>query len=148
MIITPEDLSTTAQLGLSVISQLDTISQQNFGQSALSILTSTPKTKLMLNPGRTERQDQMRSVVKKVKECIEDTMNETSMTSVMANRISWKTFDTLRKSALELKPAKKRGAPEEKEPQAEPSHTDDSTDLHSEPPAKKCRIGSQENDIV
>eukprot|EP00731_Ephydatia_muelleri_P013993 Em0007g1303a len=145
--ITPEDLSTTAQLGLSVISQLDTISQQNFGQSALSILTSTPKTKLMLNPGRTERQNQMRSVVKKVKECIEDTMNETSMTSVMANRLSWKTFDTLRKSALELKPAKKRGAPEEKETQAQPSHTDDSTDLHSEPPAKKCRIGSQENDI-
>ena len=145
--ITPEDLSTTAQLGLSVISQLDTISQQNFGQSALSILTSTPKTKLMLNPGRTERQNRMRSVVKKVKECIEDTMNETSMTSVMAKRISWKTFDTLRKSALELKPAKKRGAPEEKEPQAQPSHTDDSIDLHSEPPAKKCRIGSQENDI-
>ncbi|KAL5510055.1 hypothetical protein EMCRGX_G005525 [Ephydatia muelleri] len=84
---------------------------------------------------------------KKVKECIEDTMNETSMTSVMANRISWKTFDTLRKSAFELKPAKKRGAPEEKEPQAQPSHTDDSTDLHSEPPAKKCRRGSQENDI-
>ena len=140
--ITPEDLSSTARLGLSIVSQLDTISQQNFGQSALSVLTSTPRTKLMLNPGRTERQNQMRTVVKKVKECIQDTMNETSITSVMAHRISWTTFDTLRKSALEQRLPKRQR--DDREAQAQSSHTDD---LHSEPPTKKCRIGHQENNM-
>ena len=67
---------------------LDTISQQNFGQSAQSVLTFTPRTKLMVNPGRTERQNQKRTVVKEVKECIQNTMNENSITSVMANRIT------------------------------------------------------------
>ena len=51
---------------------------------------------------------------------------------------SWTTFDTLRKSALEQRPAKRQRASDEREAQ---------DDLHSEQPTKKCRIGSQENNI-
>ena len=54
--ILPDDLTSSATLGQSVLSQLDTIAQQHLGKTAVEVLTSTPKAKLVVNPGRTEQQ--------------------------------------------------------------------------------------------
>ena len=132
--ITQDDLSSPAKLGQSVVKQLDIISQQNFGQSAQSVLTSTSKTNLVVNPGRTERQQQLRTVVRKVKKDIQDAMNESSLSSVMANRMSWTKYDSLRKSTLTERQSVKRGGirDENETPAKKSKHTgsiEDSTEL-------------------
>ena len=47
-----------------------------------------PKAKLVVNPGRTERQKNMRSMVRKVKKSIQVAMDDMNLKTVMANRKS------------------------------------------------------------
>ena len=86
--ILPDDLTSSAALGQSVLSQLATITQQHLGKTAVEVLTSTPKAKLVVNPGRTERQKNMRSMVRKVKKSIQVAMDDMNLKTVMANRKS------------------------------------------------------------
>ena len=86
--ILPDDLTSSAALGQSVLSQLATITQQHLGKTAVEVLKSTPKAKLVVNPGRTERQKNMRSMVRKVKKSIQVAMDDMNLKTVMANRKS------------------------------------------------------------
>ena len=42
----------------------------------------------------------MGKMVKNVKQCIQDTIDKRSLTLVMENRMSWTTFDKMRKTSL------------------------------------------------
>ena len=59
------DISSSSTLGKTVFTQLNEIAHEYFGETATTVLASVPKSGLIQNPGRTERQRQMRSIVKK-----------------------------------------------------------------------------------
>ena len=94
----PRTWCNSAPWSHSVLHQLDIISQQHLGKTAQDV--STPRTQLFKNPGRTQHQESVGKIVKNVKQCIQDTMDKTSLTLVMANRMSWTTFDKMRKTSL------------------------------------------------
>ena len=94
------DISSSSTLGKTVYTQLNEIAHEYFGETATTVLASVPNSGLIQNPGRTERQRHMRSIVKKAKQTIQNAMNENSFSTVMANRISWSTFNKMRTATL------------------------------------------------
>ena len=101
--ILPHDISSFSMLGKTVYTQLNEIAHEYFGETATSVLASVPNYGLIQNPRRTERQCHMRSIVKKVKRTIQNAMNENSLSTVMANRISWSTFNKMRTTLTDRK---------------------------------------------
>ena len=111
--IQPGDLSSASALGKTVCTQLDAISHQHLGETATDVLVSFQNSGLIKNPGRTQRQRYMRSVVKKVKQSLQNAMDDTSLTTVMANRISWNTFNKIRTATLSKLNDRKRSTTNE-----------------------------------
>ena len=72
----------------------------------------------MVKPSSADRQAEKRKIVRETKKVIQQSMDGSSTTDVMSNRISWRKFDRLRKSqtlenssaisALNQTPSRKR----------------------------------------
>ena len=75
--------------------ELNSICEVKF-QMPVEVLTKTPNSKLIPKPSSQERQAEMRRAVIKMKKVIQQSMDSTSTTTVMSNRISWRKFYKIR----------------------------------------------------
>ena len=103
------DISTPTSLGRKILQELNQISQQAFQKSGQEILIQTPKSQLQKKPTKQERRKQQRTIEKEVKSTIEQDKQECASDLVLGNRISWSSYDKLRK-AEGLTPTRKRPA--------------------------------------
>ena len=86
--------------------------------SVESVLSETPRSKLVIKPTSQEKQSEKRRIVRSVKKTIQKSMDETSLDTVMSHRMSWRKFDEIRKSStlesnlsLNQTPTRKRNHP-------------------------------------
>ena len=91
-----QDLSSPSSFGKRA---LDAICEDKFKMSIQSVLSKTPSSKLVVKPSSQEKQSEMRRVVRSVKKTIQQSMDETSVSTVISNRVSWRKFDHIRKSS-------------------------------------------------
>ena len=92
-----------------MLSELNQICQHKFSSSAQNVLINTPQSQLVKKPSKAENQSAKRKIVRKVKKTIQQALNDTVLTSVMVNRVSWAAYDRMRKTeALTSTPSRKR----------------------------------------
>lgn len=88
-----KDLSSPTQCGRKALKQLDAICQENFHKSIQTVLTETPRSKLVLKPSSQTRQSERRRIVRATKGAIQQSMDSMGAETVMKNRISWRKYD-------------------------------------------------------
>lgn len=116
-----QDLASPSNLGRKALQQLNNICEDKFKRSVQDVITETPKSKLIRKPSSREQQDVMRKTVRQTKKVIQQSMDSTSTSTVMSNRISWRKFDKIRTaetlenssahSVLDQTPSRKRKNP-------------------------------------
>lgn len=92
------DLVSPSTVGKKALSELNNICVENFDKSAQEVLAETPRSKLTKKPSSQEVQSETRKTVRLTKKKIQQSTDESSLTTVMANRLSWRKFDEMRKS--------------------------------------------------
>ena len=80
-----------------VLSQLDSISQERFGESAQAIICKTQHLRMMAVPSRSEKRKEQRKIVQKTRAVIQKAMDDTTLQTVMGHRTSWRKYDLVRK---------------------------------------------------
>ncbi len=106
---TKRDFSSQHAFGRKVLGELNAIGQEQFNVSAQQVLCNTPQSHLIHKPSSTERLSEKQKVVRSAKKSIQQAMDESGATTVMGNRISWKSFDRVRKAEkLTNTPSRKR----------------------------------------
>ena len=93
-----QDLSSPKALGRKVLQELNTISEERFQMSAKSVLADTPRSHLVLKPTYEERRKNKRAIERNIKKAIEKQKESQASELVMQNRLSWSTYDRLRKA--------------------------------------------------
>lgn len=113
-----QDLSSPSNFGKTALAKLNDICEKKFKMSIQGVLSETPRSKLIIKPSGQEKQSEKRRVVRSVKKAIQQSMDETSASTVMSNRMSWRKFDDIRKSStlessspLNKTPSRKRNHP-------------------------------------
>ena len=101
-----QDLSSTNALGRKVLRELNTISQERF-QTPGNV--ETPKSNLAHKPTSHEKRKTKRTIERSMKNAIVKQKEEQASELVLQNRISWRTYDRLRKAeGLETCSSRKR----------------------------------------
>lgn len=67
IVFNKSDLSTPSSLGQKALLELNNISNQHFQVSACGVLTSTPKSNVVLKPSHQQRQSERRKIVREAK---------------------------------------------------------------------------------
>ena len=105
-VFTKQDLISPTECGKKVLSELNSICQESFKESFEEVITKTPRSNLVLKPSSQMKQRATRKVIRTTKRAIQNTLDQTSIETVMASRISWRRYDLIRKrQALESAPA-------------------------------------------
>ena len=104
-----QDLSSTNALGRKVLRELNTISQERFQTPGNVVLVETPKSNLAHKPTSHEKRKSKRTIERSMKNAIVKQKEEQASELVLQNRISWRTYDRLRKAeGLETCSSRKR----------------------------------------
>lgn len=82
------DLSLPANLGEKALTELNSICEETFNRPIQEVIAETPNSKLIIKPSSQERQAEMRKAVRQTKKVIQQSMDSTSTSTVMSNRIS------------------------------------------------------------
>ena len=90
-----QDLSSASNLGKKALKELNVICEHQFKKSVQVVLSETPKSKLIKKPSRLSEK---RKTVRETKKAIQQAMDDSSTSTVMGNRLSWRKFDTIRRS--------------------------------------------------
>lgn len=117
--LSEQDLSSSKCLGRKVLRELNTISQLRFQKSGEEVLVETPKSHIVLKPTSEEKRQSRRKIEKNMKDAIAREKENQASDIVLQNRISWRTYNKLRK-AEGLTTTPKR--PAEDSSEGEPSH--------------------------
>ena len=96
--LTKEDLSSPEALGNKVLKDLTNISQQTFNMSGQEVLIETPKSKLICKPTSKEDKKKKKQTEKEMRNAIAKEKEELACNLVFENRLSWRTYDKLRKT--------------------------------------------------
>ena len=118
--LSEQDLSTPKALGRKVLRELNNISQEKFQKSGEEVIVETPKSHLTHKPTSRDQRKRRLKIEKNMKEVIAQEKEEQASDLVLQNRISWKTYDKLRKAegltATPKRPAQSRaqGEPSQK----------------------------------
>ena len=107
---TGQDMSTPKALGRKVLRELDNLSQERFQKSGEDVLIDAPKSHLVRKPTPEDLRKSKRNIEKKIKESITKEKEQQACDIVLQNRMSWSTYDKLRK-AEGLTETPKRQAP-------------------------------------
>ena len=91
-------MSSLAQSGSKLLEQANSVSQSHFQKPIQQVLEETPRSKLVTKPINKIRLSQKRKILHEIKNEIENDMNADGDALVLRNRLSWKRFDTIRKS--------------------------------------------------
>ena len=135
IVFNEHDLSSASSLGRKTLDELNSICEERLGMSAQSVIIKTPKCKLIAKPTSQERQAEKRKTVRQAKKVIQQSMDSTTINTVMGNRISWRKFDKLRISEAMEGTANSQKTPTRK-------RLTDLTDENSTPSRPKRRHGS------
>ena len=92
------DLSSASNFGKKALKELNSICENQFNKSAQTVITETPQSKLIAKPSSADRLSEKRKLVKETKKIIQQSMDDSTMNTVMSNRLSWRKFDTIRKT--------------------------------------------------
>ena len=96
--LSDEDLSTPRALGQKVLKELNNISQERFHKSGEDVIIETPKSHLIRTPTSEELRKSKRKIEKNINNAIAQKKEEEASDIVMQNRLSWSTYDKLRKA--------------------------------------------------
>ena len=95
---TENDLSDPKKFAMKVMKESDRISKTCFQQPVQDIISTTPQTGLQKKTSSAERQASKRKVLRDVKNTIQESMDENAPSLVLGNRISWNSYEQIRKS--------------------------------------------------
>ena len=93
-----QDLSTPKALGRKVLKELNNISQERFHKSGEEVIIETPKSHLIRKPTSEELRKSKRKIEKNINDTIAQKKEEEASDIVLQNRLSWSTYDKLRKA--------------------------------------------------
>ena len=96
--LTKRDLSSPAALGGRVLKDLSTISTQFFNKTGQEVLAETPRSNLIQQPSVKESKEQRKVIGKEIKSRLTEEKGEIASSMVLENRMSWSTYDRIRKS--------------------------------------------------
>ena len=96
--LTVEKNSAPEKVGKYVLSQLGSFVEKQTGASLQEILANTPKSNLTQKPSSNKKLDEKRKVEREFRKKIETEYEKMDTNLVMANRMSWNTYDKLRKN--------------------------------------------------
>ena len=96
--LSTQDLSSSAALGGRILKELTSISQQVFNKTGQEVLTETPRSNLIKRPSVKESRKQNKQIEREIKNAIAIHKGEVACSMVLQNRVSWKTYDRIRKS--------------------------------------------------
>ena len=91
------DFSTPASFGKTLLKEANKISKSTFDMPINSLIAETPQSKLVKQPTKKEQNRVRRRILCELKDNIEEEMNQASDSLFLQNRISWSTFDNIRK---------------------------------------------------
>ncbi len=91
------DFSTPDTFSTALLKKTNNVSKTSFNVPIIKLLTETPKSKLIKRPTKSQEKKVRRKILHEVKENVQDEMNDSSDSLVLQNRISWSTFDKIRK---------------------------------------------------
>ena len=117
--LSEQDLCSSRSLGRKVLRELNTISQEKFQKSGEAVLVETPKSHLVCKKTSEERRKSRREIEKNVKHVISQQKEDQASDLVLQNRISWRTYNKLRKAECLTTPRKR---PAECSGEGEPRH--------------------------
>ena len=129
-----QDLSTPKALGRKVLKELNNISQERFHKSGEEVIIETPKSHLIRKPTSEELRKSKRKIEKNINDTIAQKKEEEASDIVLQNRLSWSTYDKLRKAeglTTPKRPAQSsaQGEPSQKKRYGELSNTIDKEKL-------------------
>lgn len=93
-----QDSSSASNLGKKALKELNIICENQFKKSAQTFIAETPLSKLTVKPSSADRQSEKRKIVREAKKVIQQSMDDSSTSTVMMNRMSWRKFDMIRKT--------------------------------------------------
>ena len=96
--LTKKDLSSPEALGSKVLKELTNISQQIFSKTGQEVLAETPRSKLICKPTAKVLKQKKKQTEKEIKNAIVKDKEELACDLVLQNRISWNTYDKIRKT--------------------------------------------------
>ena len=106
---TEKDLSSTKAIGRRMLKDFDDITQQRFQKSVQEVLAEAPGCNLIQKPTKAHCTQQRKNIKKEVRDTIQKHKEESTSELVLQNRISWGTYDKIRKAEA-LQSTKKRSA--------------------------------------
>lgn len=109
--LTERDLSSPAALGGCVLSELTSISQQLFNKTGQEILIETPRSNLTNKPTAKVSKKKRRDIEREIRNAIAIDKEEVASSLVLQNRISWNTYDRIRKSEAMTSPKQQATTP-------------------------------------
>ena len=92
------DFSSPQTLGGKVLKELTNISQHAFHKTAHEVLVDTPRSKLIQRPTAREERIKRREIEKEITKSIAQNKKDKASDLVLQNRMSWRTYDKLRKT--------------------------------------------------
>ena len=92
------DLSSPKNLGRKVLKELNTLSQDQFQKSAEEVIMMTPKSRLVCKSTSEENRKIKRKIEKNMRDAIMQQKEEEASGLVLENRVSWSTYNKLRKA--------------------------------------------------
>jgi len=93
----PGDLSTPQQFGSNLLTEANSLTKHTFNKPVTDMIEQTPKSQLIKKPSSSQQLKQKRNILQEMKQSIQNEMDENGDTVVLQNRISWSTFDKIRK---------------------------------------------------
>lgn len=97
ILFTKKDLSTPKQFGSKLLNEANSIATTHFGKPIQEVLVETPKSKLAKRKSSRQRLSEKREILRDIKSSIQNQMEKDGDSVVLQNRLSWNTFDKIRK---------------------------------------------------
>ena len=85
------------QVGAQILTKVGTLVEREFGTTLQEVHTSTPKSGLIAKPTSAKKLEQKRNIEREFRNTIQESYRENDLSLVMGNRMSWSTYDTVRK---------------------------------------------------
>ena len=130
--LSEQDLCSSRSLGRKVLREINTIAQERFQKSGEAVLVETPKSHIVCKTTSEERRKSRQKLEKNMKYAISQQKEDQTSDLVLQNRISWRTYNKLRKAEGLTTPRKR---PADGSGEGEPSLK------------KRCRDLSSTHDI-
>ena len=105
---TPNELATPERFGSTLIAKADQVCQEKFQKPVQTVLTETPRSRLVTQPNHRTRLHEKRKILREIKNTPEKDMHTDSDMVVLQNRISWDNLIMYGKHRVSVAPRDKQ----------------------------------------